>query len=86
MSDQVFGRKRPSLKQLLGSGIRAANLEEAISHGCRTEPAVEVGLLCGQEGLTGAGARVLVWMHAHLLCDLGKSASPFWTTFFLPGQ
>lgn len=46
MSDEVFGRKRPSLKQLLGLGIRAANLEEAISHGWRAEPVVEVGLLC----------------------------------------
>lgn len=46
MSDQVLGRKRPSPKQLLGSSIRAANPEEAISHDCRAESAVEVGLLC----------------------------------------
>ena len=57
MSAQVLGGKQPSLKQLLGSGIKAANWEEAISHGGRTElPWAQAFVLMGRVD-RGSGAR-----------------------------
>lgn len=64
-----FGGKCLSLK-LERLGIRAAGREEAVSQGWRNEPAGGKASV-----LTG---KVTVWIHTHLLSDLGKSPYPLW--------
>lgn len=77
MSFQVFRWEAASLKHSPAIG-HYSNRNKAISCGWRN---VSPGwrLLSYWEGVNRDS--VQVWIHAYLLCDLGKSPYPLWATF-----